>query len=99
MPRVTVGGGIGKMAKLAQGAGDLHSARSRVDLAALAALAGVPAVAEANTALEALALAPDLGPRVAAGALATVRRFLHGSGVAAETVVIDRAGAIVGRAG
>ncbi len=30
--RVTIGGGIGKMAKLAQGAGDLHSGRSQVDL-------------------------------------------------------------------
>ncbi len=37
--RVTIGGGFGKMVKLAQGALDLHSGRSQVDLAWLAALA------------------------------------------------------------
>ena len=50
---VTIGGGIGKMTKLAQGASDLHSGRSQVDLAALAAALGAPEVAGMNTALEA----------------------------------------------
>ena len=40
VPRLTVGGGIGKMAKLAQGAVDLHSGRSQADLATLAAWTG-----------------------------------------------------------
>ncbi len=39
VPRLTVAGGIGKMAKLAQGAMDLHSGRSQVDFARLAELA------------------------------------------------------------
>ncbi len=56
--RVTVAGGIGKLAKLGQGAIDLHSARSQVDFAALAQLAGRPDLARCNTALEALTLHP-----------------------------------------
>ena len=36
VPRVTIGGGFGKMVKLAQGAMDLHSGRSQVDFAWLA---------------------------------------------------------------
>ena len=39
LPAVCVAGGVGKIAKLAQGADDLHSKRSRVDVPALAALA------------------------------------------------------------
>src|SRR5712691_6148216 len=39
VPRVTIAGGVGKMAKLAQGLLDLHSKRGAVDLVALAALA------------------------------------------------------------
>jgi cobalt-precorrin-5B (C1)-methyltransferase len=98
VPRVTIGGGIGKMAKLSQGAGDLHSARSRVDLDALARAMRRPELAHAGTALGALEIAGDaLAERVAEGALRTVRRFLSGSGVEAETVVIDRAGGIRGR--
>ncbi len=37
--RLTIGGGIGKITKLAQGAVDLHSARSQVDFDALAEMA------------------------------------------------------------
>jgi len=104
IPRLTIAGGIGKMAKLGQGALDLHSGRSRVDfrrLATLAAGAGFdPApVASANTALEALGHAPTLGGAVAEAALATIRATLRDAPVAADAIVVDRAGAIVGRAG
>ena len=104
VPRVTIAGGIGKMAKLAQGAMDLHSGRSQVDfgrLARLAARAGAdPApVAAAGTALEALALAgPGLAQAVAEEALAAVRRTLGAAPVTAEAIVVDREGRIVGRA-
>ncbi|MHC8507907.1 MAG: cobalt-precorrin-5B (C(1))-methyltransferase [Rhodospirillales bacterium] len=47
--RLTIAGGFGKLAKLAQGAVDLHSARSRLDMAALAATAR-DAGADAETA-------------------------------------------------
>ena len=98
--RVTVGGGIGKMAKLAQGAGDLHSARSQVDLQALARMARLPELARAGTALGALEVAGDgLAERVAEGALETVRGYLRGTAIVADTVVVDRAGAVRGRAG
>ena len=39
VPRVTIAGGFGKLAKLAQGTLDLHSARGRVELDALARVA------------------------------------------------------------
>jgi cobalt-precorrin-5B (C1)-methyltransferase len=57
VPRVTLGGGFAKLAKFAQGAQDLHSARSQLDMAALADLAGDPRVAQAPTAMAALDLA------------------------------------------
>lgn len=96
---VTIGGGIGKMTKLAQGALDLHSGRSRVDFAALATMAGVPAVADANTALEAYEIAGQpLAQAVADQALAQV---CHGFGgdMQFDIVVIDRAGTILAKAG
>ena len=104
VPRVTVAGGIGKMAKLAQGAMDLHSGRSQVDfarLARVAARAGAdPApVAAAGTALAALGAAgPRLAQAVAEDALAVVRGALGNAPVAAEVIVVSRDGAIVGRA-
>lgn len=96
--RVTIGGGIGKMTKLAQGAMDLHSARSQVDFAGLADLMGAPALANANTALEAYEIGgPPLATAIAEKALAQITdRF---SGIAFDIVVIDRAGAVLARAG
>ena len=40
VPRLSIAGGVGKLAKLAQGHGDLHSARSQVDLDFLRDLSG-----------------------------------------------------------
>ncbi|SLN13736.1 cobalt-precorrin-5B (C(1))-methyltransferase [Roseisalinus antarcticus] len=98
--RVTIGGGIGKMAKLAQGAGDLHSGRSQVDFAGLADWAGDCRVADANTALEAYEIAgKTLAERIALEARITALRILDGAPVAVGTVVIDRAGNILARAG
>lgn len=98
VPRVTIGGGIGKITKLAQGAMDLHSGRSQVDLVALADMVGRPEVAEANTALQAYEMAgPPLAEAVARQALDVVaERF---GGMQFDIVVIDRAGAILARAG
>lgn len=96
--RVTIGGGIGKITKLAQGAIDLHSGRSQVDFDALAALAGDARIAGANTALEAYSLVgPSLAQAVADTALAQVHgRF---AGPSYDIVIIDRAGAIIAKAG
>jgi cobalt-precorrin-5B (C1)-methyltransferase len=110
VPRLTIAGGVGKLAKLADGHLDLHSGRSQVDLgflAGLAAAAGADGelagrVRGANTALEALreceAAGVPLGDLVAAGARRTAEGVLRGAEVAVDVVVIDRAGTVVGRA-
>lgn len=96
VPRLTIGGGIGKITKLAQGAWDLHSSRSQVNLAALSRQHGVD-VTSANTALEASArIGPDMALGAAAAARAQVAERLPGTEV--DVVVIDRAGAILGQA-
>ncbi|MEC7762194.1 MAG: cobalt-precorrin-5B (C(1))-methyltransferase [Pseudomonadota bacterium] len=97
--RVTVGGGIGKIAKLAQGAMDLHSKRSQVDTAALAALVNDPRVETANTALEAYEIAgAPLAQAVAEKALAVIQdRF--GDDMTFDVVIVDRKGAVIGQAG
>jgi cobalt-precorrin-5B (C1)-methyltransferase len=109
IPRLTVAGGIGKLAKLANGHLDLHSGRSQVDfhtLAELVAGAGgdaalIEGVRGANTALDALrqcqAVGLPLGDLVAAGARNTAAEVLRGAPVTVDVVVIDRAGTIVGR--
>ena len=95
--RLTLAGGIGKFTKLAQGAVDLHSGRSQVDFAALAAL-GFPGVASANTALEAYAIAgPPLAEKVAELAQAQALEMLNGAPVQVEIIVVDRAGHILAR--
>lgn len=98
LPQITIGGGIGKMTKLAQGARDLHSGRSQVDFEALARDIGIPRLAQANTALEAYEMAgAAMADWVAENALLAVRAMLPDN-VRADTVVIDRAGAILARA-
>jgi cobalt-precorrin-5B (C1)-methyltransferase len=110
VPRLTVAGGIGKLAKLADGALDLHSGRSQVSFASLAArvaaAGGSPELVEgvrgANTALDALrqcqAAGLPLGDLVAAGARETALGVLRGAPVAVDVVVVDRAGVVVGQA-
>jgi cobalt-precorrin-5B (C1)-methyltransferase len=98
VPRLTIAGGVGKLAKLAAGHLDLHSARSQVDFGFLAALAGDERLRAANTALDALRVNPAIGDLVAAQAKATADVVLLGAPVSVDVVVIDRAGVIVGRA-
>lgn len=99
--RVTIGGGIGKLTKLAQGAVDLHSGRSQVDFDVLAEWAGRPEVAEANTALEALTqVGPPLAETVARRALAAADgMFGDAAPRELDIVIVDRAGSVVARAG
>jgi cobalt-precorrin-5B (C1)-methyltransferase len=110
VPRLTIAGGIGKLAKLADGHLDLHSGRSQVSPESLAAMvreAGgsaelVEGVRAANTALDALqqcqAAGLPLGDLVAAGARKTAIGVLLGAPVEVDVVVIDRAGTVVGHA-
>ncbi|QEX18657.1 cobalt-precorrin-5B C(1)-methyltransferase [Hypericibacter terrae] len=110
IPRLTIGGGFAKLAKLATGAMDLHSGRSQLDRAAvagwLAELGADPALIEktriANTGAEILEEAQArglaLGELVAKRARDQASAVVEGK-VAIEVVAFDRAGAIVGRAG
>jgi cobalt-precorrin-5B (C1)-methyltransferase len=94
--RLTIGGGIGKMTKLAQGARDLHSARSQVDFSGLAQVFNQPGLAKANTALEAYALAgPDMAQWVSQSALANCQSILQSADITVDCVVIDRTGQIL----
>lgn len=97
--RLTIAGGIGKIIKLAQGAMDLHSGRSQVDFQRLSEMACTPAVAQANTALEAYSLAgPAMAAAIAAQAKAVAEETLRGT-VEIEVIVIDRAGAVLAQTG
>jgi len=99
VPRVTIGGGIGKLTKLAQGALDLHSGRSQVDFQALAVMCGDPRLAQANTALQAYEIAgKPMAQAVADRALAVVQTGFGGE-MQFDIVVIDRDGTILARAG
>ena len=107
VPRLTIGAGIAKAAKLADGHLDLHSARSRVGLSTLAALVPVPEVAArvagAGTAMQALAVCQEvgvpLGDLVAEEARHVAAGVLREAPVAVDVVVVDRAGAVIGRSG
>ncbi|HEV2888635.1 MAG TPA: cobalt-precorrin-5B (C(1))-methyltransferase, partial [Jatrophihabitans sp.] len=110
VPRLTIAGGIGKLAKLADGHLDLHSGRSQVDFRFLAGLvrdAGggasvVQDVLAANTALDVLGIcqraAVPIGDLIAERARRTAEHVIGDAPVAIDIVVIDRAGTIVGRA-
>jgi len=98
--RLTIGGGIGKLTKLAQGAMDLHSARSQVDFAVLAHRFNRPELAEAGTMLRAHELVgQELAQVVADEARARAAQALRGAGTEVDVVVIDRAGAVLARSG
>jgi cobalt-precorrin-5B (C1)-methyltransferase len=109
LPRLTIAGGFAKLVKLAQGALDLHSSRSSVDMAALSVLleqlgAVKGDMTEALNAASAGAILEiartrnlPLGDAVARQARAVALATLAG-GTAIETILFDRAGEIVGRA-
>lgn len=98
--RLTVGGGIGKIAKLAQGAVDLHSGRSQVDFGRLADWLGDDRLRQVNTALQAYEIAGEpLAMAIAGRARDQVVGLLDGAPVAVDVVVIDRGGAVLARSG
>lgn len=99
VPRLTIGGGIGKLTKLAQGAVDLHSARSQVDFAGLSAALGRADLAACNTALEAYRRAgPPLASWIAVTAQRRLVSLIAEAPIAVDVVVIDREGAVIARA-
>jgi len=109
LPHLTLAGGFGKIAKLAQGHLDLHSGRSQVDrdwlakhMRELGAEDGVIAKARAaNSALEVLELARaagcPLGDLVAARARVVALGVLEGAPIAVDVMIFDRNGSLAGK--
>jgi cobalt-precorrin-5B (C1)-methyltransferase len=107
--RVTIAGGIAKMAKLGQGLADLHSARGSVDHAWLAdrmRLAGggdadCAMALSANTVVaahdHAAARGLPFADVIARAARETAVRLLANDAIALEVCVFDRAGRLIGR--
>lgn len=111
VPRLTLAGGIAKMAKLAEGHLDLHSARSRIagaDLARRLERAGAPddAIAACAHAASAGAAFAALDPRwtsalassIAQDACAVARARL-GAAIAVDAAVFDRQGGLLAHEG
>ena len=96
VPRLSIAGGIGKMAKLAAGEMDLHSSRSQVDLAFLADLDPATPLGGSATAAQALAANPALGDLVAQRS-AQAAQAIVGDHVRVDTLITTRQGQIVGR--
>ena len=97
VPRFTLAGGLGKVSKLAQGHGDLHSARSQVDVAFLAKLSGQD-LSGAETAAQALQAAQDpsaLVRAIAAAAQGECERRLKGQ-IEVDVQIFDRKGQHLG---
>lgn len=99
VPRLTIAGGFAKLTKYAQGANDLHSARSQVDLARLSQLASQfgtdpQQIEQANTALHALELA---GPKLAQAVAVQVqsRAARHLTDTTVDVMIVDRAGHMI----
>ena len=103
--RLTIVGGFAKLTKLATGELDLHSGKSRVDIARLAGWGGADfakLAREANTAMAVLEMAEgaglNLGEIVAERARQQVLSVLD-NGTEIVILVTDRRGRIIGRAG
>ncbi|MCQ2003903.1 cobalt-precorrin-5B (C(1))-methyltransferase [Rhizobium sp. NRK18] len=111
VPRLTIAGGFAKMTKLAQGALDLHSGRSQVDMSFFEKLMEgddlnqslKDRIQSANTALEVLEATQgtgiDLPARIAGKALQTARETLRDAPISIDIVITDRQGKIIARAG
>ena len=108
--RLTLAGGFAKFTKLAQGAMDLHSGRSQVDMDWLAERAAelglddesIASVRAANTALEALEITSgkiDLPAHIAHLAREQALAVLRGAPVEVEVLIFSRDGMLLGQAG
>ena len=107
--RLTIAGGFAKLTKLAQGAMDLHSSRSQVDMEFLAGL--IPEdridarlkerILSANTALEVLDMTRkreiDITHAIARLACGKATEVLRGAEIAVDVIVTDRKGNILAR--
>ncbi|MBO0345582.1 cobalt-precorrin-5B (C(1))-methyltransferase [Roseibium sp. CAU 1637] len=111
VPRLTLAGGFAKFTKLAQGALDLHSARSQVDFSFLQDLLRdmqapqglLEGCVTANTAKEVLDLSLqadlDLSTPLAHAAKQAVLEILRGAPIEVEVLIVDRQGRVTGEVG
>ena len=109
VPRLTISGGIAKMVKLAQGHGDLHSARSQVDFNLLAEWAAPlgfdhAEIAAANTVLEVVQNAPQdklaaFADLIAEKALTSAYEILRENTTTIDIMIIARDGTLLAEAG
>lgn len=109
LPQLTIGGGFGKLSKLAQGHLDLHSGRSQVDfnwfaeqVGDLGASADVMAdVRGANTAMQVLEICQksnlEIADHVAKLSRQTALDVLSGAQIKVEIQVFNRKGKAIGR--
>ena len=108
--RLTIAGGFAKMVKLAQGALDLHSGRSSVDMAWLADLVHATSgddsnrqhILRANSALEVLQTSAIDGKAIAAAvanrAQSRALDVLAGAPVAVDVMIVARSGEVLAHA-
>ena len=110
--RLTIAGGFAKLTKLAQGAMDLHSGRSQVEMMFLADLVDDLAPGKAETLRETILLANtakavldlctahgiELAGAVAQKAQSAALAVLRGAAIDVEIIVVDRSGGILARA-
>jgi cobalt-precorrin-5B (C1)-methyltransferase len=109
--KLTIAGGFAKISKLAQGALDLHSGRSQVDMAFLLSMVKPDTLNQslkdrilaANTALEVLEMTRENGIDLASTIAETARAFaektLRDAPVKVDILVTDRQGNIIAHAG
>lgn len=110
VPRLTLAGGFAKMAKLAQGALDLHSSRSQIDNSYFLSLPCSEnldqdirdRVQAANTALEVLEIMTEVGRDIASFVAVSARSnaiaVLRDAPIEVDVIVIDRKGNILAHA-
>ncbi len=109
VPRISIAGGFGKLAKLAAGHLDLHSARSQVDTGFLADIAAAqsasPAlcteIREAGSAAEVLSLIDGTGLELPSTVAARARETALaavGDGMDVDVLIFDRQGRLIGQA-
>ncbi|UJW76861.1 cobalt-precorrin-5B (C(1))-methyltransferase [Rhizobium sp. SL42] len=110
VPRLTIAGGFAKMAKLAQGALDLHSSRSQIDNNYFLSLDCIKNLNQetrdkirfANTALEVLEITKEHGVKIASPVAEAARLsacgVLRGAPIQVDVIVTDRKGNILAHA-
>ncbi len=111
VPKLTMAGGFAKFTKLAQGALDLHSARSSVSFEFLQSLleeAGAPPdlikrTTTANTAKEVLDFSAeagiDLSPLLASRTKQSIKTILRDAPIDVEVLIVGRSGETLGECG